>query len=66
MSVLAVLEQRSGQWNRMSFETLAAAQQLAKELGTTASAAVLGQGVEALAHELATDVYKRQPLTPIR
>ena len=44
MSVLAILEQRSGQWNRMSFETLAAAQQLLKELGATASAAVLGQG----------------------
>jgi electron transfer flavoprotein alpha subunit len=54
MSVLAVLEQRSGQWNRMSFETLAAAQQLAKELGATASAAVLGQDVEALANELAS------------
>jgi electron transfer flavoprotein alpha subunit len=54
MSILAVLEQRGGQWNRMSFETLAAAQQLAKELGTTASAAVLGHGVEALANELAT------------
>jgi electron transfer flavoprotein alpha subunit len=54
MSILAILEQRSGQWNRMSFETLAAAQQLAKELGTTASAAVLGQGVEALAQELAS------------
>jgi electron transfer flavoprotein alpha subunit len=54
MSVLAVLEQRLGQWNRMSFETLAAAQQLAKELGVTASAAVLGHGVETLAHELAT------------
>jgi electron transfer flavoprotein alpha subunit len=52
MSILAVLEQRSGQWNRMSFETLAAAQQLAKELGTTASAAVLGHGVEGLAGEL--------------
>jgi electron transfer flavoprotein alpha subunit len=52
MSILAVLEQRSGQWNRMSFETLAAAQQLAKELGATASAAVLGHGVEALANEL--------------
>ena len=24
MSILAILEQRSGQWNRMSFETLAA------------------------------------------
>ena len=54
MSVLAILEQRSGQWNRMSLETLAAAQQLATELGAAASAAVLGQGVEALANELAS------------
>ena len=38
--ILAILEQREGQWNKMSFETLAAAQQLAKELNTTASAAV--------------------------
>jgi electron transfer flavoprotein alpha subunit len=52
MSILAILEQRGGQWNRMSFETLAAAQQLAKELGTGVSAAVLGQGVDALANEL--------------
>jgi electron transfer flavoprotein alpha subunit len=52
MSVLAVMEQRAGEWNRMSFETLAAAQQLAKELNTTASAAVMGQGIAALAGEL--------------
>jgi electron transfer flavoprotein alpha subunit len=52
MSILAILEQRGGQWNRMSFETLAAAQQLAKELGTSVSAAVLGRGVESLANEL--------------
>jgi electron transfer flavoprotein alpha subunit len=53
MSILVVMEQRGGVWNRMSFETLAAAQQLAGELNTTASAAVLGQGIEALAGELA-------------
>ncbi len=53
MSVLAVLEQRAGQWHRMSFETLAAAQQIAQELGTTASAAVLGHNISALANELA-------------
>jgi len=53
MSILVVMEQRGGSWNRMSFETLAAAQQMAAELGTTASAAVLGQGVESLAAELA-------------
>jgi electron transfer flavoprotein alpha subunit len=53
MSILAVMEQRGGAWNRMSFETLAAAQQLAKELGSTASAAVVGDGVDGLAAELA-------------
>ena len=53
MSILVVMEQRSGEWNRMSFETLAAAQQVAGELKTTASAAILGHGVDALAAELA-------------
>jgi len=53
MSILVVMEQRAGSWNRMSFETLAAAKQLARELNTTASAAVLGQGTEGLTGELA-------------
>jgi electron transfer flavoprotein alpha subunit len=53
MSILAVMEQRAGAWNRMSFETLAAAQQFAKELNTQASAAVLGDAPDALAAELA-------------
>jgi electron transfer flavoprotein alpha subunit len=48
MKILAVLEQRGGTWNRMSFETLAAAQQLGD-----ASAAVLGHGIGDLASELA-------------
>jgi electron transfer flavoprotein alpha subunit len=57
MSILVVLEQRPGQdgraeWNRMSFETLAAAQQMAGELNTTASAAVIGHGIRDLALEL--------------
>ena len=50
--VLAVLEQRAGVWSRMSFETLAAAQQLASGLGQTAAAAVAGKGVGGLANEL--------------
>ena len=53
MSVVAILEQRDGQWHKMSFETLAAAQEIARELGITASAAVLGHGIGALANELA-------------
>jgi len=53
MSILVVMEQSGGAWHRMSWETLAAAQQIAGELGTTASAAVLGQSIEALGAELA-------------
>jgi electron transfer flavoprotein alpha subunit len=59
MSILAVLEQRNspeGQpaWNRMSWETLSAAQQLARELNVTASAAVLGSGIDSLTSDLAS------------
>jgi electron transfer flavoprotein alpha subunit len=53
MSILAVMEQRGGAWNRVSFETLAAARRFAMELDTTASAAVLGQSIGHLAGELA-------------
>jgi len=53
MSILVVMEQRGGVWNRMSFETLAAAQQLAGELNTSVSVAVLGQPIDPLAADLA-------------
>jgi electron transfer flavoprotein alpha subunit len=54
MSVLVVLEQNSGKWNRMSWETLVAGQQLAGEMGTDLHAAVAGSGIGALANEAAT------------
>jgi len=44
MSILAVLEHSGSAWHRMSWETLAAAQQIAKELNTTASAALVRTG----------------------
>jgi electron transfer flavoprotein alpha subunit len=57
MSILVVMEQRAiggpAAWNRMSWETLAAGQQLARELQQPVSAAVLGQDIEGLAAELA-------------
>ena len=53
MKILVVTEQREGQWNRASFETLAAAQQAAGATGATISAAVIGKGLGALAKELA-------------
>ncbi len=53
MSILVILEQRGGAWNRMSFETLAAAAQMGRELGQPVSAAVAGDQVAALAAEAA-------------
>jgi len=50
--VLVITEQRGGAWNRMSWETIAAAQQLAAQMNTTASAAVAGKGIAGLAGEL--------------
>jgi electron transfer flavoprotein alpha subunit len=57
--VLIIMEQRGGGWNRMSFETLAAGQQLASELGLTASAAVPGKGMDPLTAELASKKLDR-------
>ncbi len=53
MSVLAVLEHSGQAWHRMSWETLAAAQQIARELNTTASAVLVRAGGRAFADELA-------------
>ncbi len=41
MKILLVTEQREGQWNRTSFETLAAAQQIAADTGGSLEAALL-------------------------
>jgi electron transfer flavoprotein alpha subunit len=54
MSVLVILEQTGGKWNRMSWETLVAGQQLAAQMGTELYAAIPGSGVSALAAEAAT------------
>jgi electron transfer flavoprotein alpha subunit len=50
--VLVILEQRGGVWNRMSWETLAAGQQLAAALNQPAFAAVAGSSLDSLAAEL--------------
>lgn len=51
--ILVIMEQAGGAWNKMSWETLAAGQSVAKAKGTRCSAAVIGAGVGALAQELA-------------
>ena len=53
MSVLVVLEQNAGKWNRMSFEALAAGKTIADALSVPLHAAVLGSSAEALAKEAA-------------
>jgi electron transfer flavoprotein alpha subunit len=53
MSILVVLEQQTGQWHRMSWETLAAGQQLGAALDEPVEAAVVGKGIGALANEAA-------------
>jgi electron transfer flavoprotein alpha subunit len=54
MKILVITELRQGKWNNASFETLAAAQQIAKDTSSTVSALVIGKSVSAFAAELAT------------
>ena len=52
--VLVVLEHRGGAYNRMSWEALAAGQQIAAASGQPLSAAIVGNELEALSGELAS------------
>jgi electron transfer flavoprotein alpha subunit len=52
MKILVIAEQRRGKWNNTSFETLAAAQQIANDTSSTVSGLVIGKGVATLAGEL--------------
>ncbi|MBI3667807.1 MAG: electron transfer flavoprotein subunit alpha/FixB family protein [Acidobacteria bacterium] len=55
MSILVVMEQQGGAWNKMSWEALAAGVELGKALDRPVAAALLGSetGLEALEAELA-------------
>jgi electron transfer flavoprotein alpha subunit len=53
MKILLISEQREGKWNGASFETLAAAQQIAQQTQSTVSGLVIGKSVATLADELA-------------
>jgi electron transfer flavoprotein alpha subunit len=53
MKILLITEQREGKWNKVSFETLAAAQQIAQQTKAALVGVVIGKGVAALADELA-------------
>jgi electron transfer flavoprotein alpha subunit len=53
MKILVITEQHEGKWNKVSFETLAAAQQIAQQMKSTLAGVVIGKGAAALAVELA-------------
>jgi len=53
MKILVITEQREAKWNKVSFETLAAAQQIVQQTKGTLAGVVIGKGVAALADELA-------------
>ncbi len=53
MNILLITEQREGKWNKTSFETLAAAQQIAAETQGSLAGVVMGKGVKGLGEELA-------------
>lgn len=53
MSVLVVLEQRAGSFNRMSFETIAGGSKIATALGVPLEGVVVGHSVQAPAQQAA-------------
>jgi electron transfer flavoprotein alpha subunit len=53
MNILVITEQREGKLNPVSFETIAAAQQIAAQMQSTLAALVIGKSVRPLAEELA-------------
>ena len=59
MTVLVATEQHGGKWHKMSWETLAAGQQIAASLDAELSVLVAGSGVGALADELAGQQVNR-------
>jgi len=52
-TILVVAEQREGKLNRVSLETITAAQAIAAETGWSVEAAVFGSGISAIAQEVA-------------
>ena len=52
-TILVVAEQHAGKLNRVSWETIAGAEAIASEMGWQVEAAAVGNGIGAVASELA-------------
>jgi electron transfer flavoprotein alpha subunit len=58
-TILVIAEQREGKLNRVSFETIKAAQDISAATGWPVEASVFGSGVGEIAKEIATkDLHK--------
>jgi electron transfer flavoprotein alpha subunit len=55
--VLVVLEQGAGKWHKMSWEAVAAGQQIAQQAGMSMASVVIGQGVAGMAAEVPGKVF---------
>ena len=71
--ILVIIEQREGKLNRVSLETIAAAQSLSADMNWPVEAAVLGSGIGSIASEIASkkvakvsavESDKLEPYTP--
>src|SRR3981081_3299979 len=58
-TILVIAEQREGKLNRVSWETVAAAQAIAAETGATVEAAIFGSGVAGIGQEIAAKKLAR-------
>jgi electron transfer flavoprotein alpha subunit len=58
-TILVIAEQREGRLNRVSFETVVAAQSIAKHTGWTVEAVLPGSNIASLANELAQKAVAR-------
>ena len=63
MKIMFVTEQRQGKWNNTSFETLAAAQQIAADASNIVSGLVIGKSVAARVSTFPSTLRKRRVVT---
>ena len=61
MKILVITELRQGKWNNASFETLAAAQQIASDTSSTISAVVIGKGSRRIRRRTSHEKRSRSP-----
>ncbi|HSU58980.1 MAG TPA: electron transfer flavoprotein subunit alpha/FixB family protein [Bryobacteraceae bacterium] len=59
MSVLVILEQHGGKWNRLSFEAAAAAKKISESLSVPLEAVIPGSGLDEIANEAASYAFQK-------